>query len=73
MLDHERAEKERETDNERKSNEGKELERKLPPSVEEYLKKKNKEQELLKTIPPSLRQYYKNKTREYFKEIGGEE
>lgn len=72
MLDHERAEKERETDNERKSNEGKELERKLPPSVEEYLKKKNKEQELLKTIPPSLRQYYKNKTREYFKEIGGE-
>lgn len=73
LLDHERAEKERETDKERKSNEGKELERKLPPSVEEYLKKKNKEQELLKTIPPSLREYYKNKTREYFKQIGGEE
>lgn len=72
MLDHERAEKERETDKERKSNEGKEIERKLPPSIEEYLKKKNKEQELLKTIPPSLREYYKNKTREYFKEIGGE-
>lgn len=71
LLEHERAEKERETDNERKSNEGKELERKLPPSVEEYLKKKNKEQELLKTIPPSLREYYKNKTREYFKQIGG--
>lgn len=73
LLDHERAEKERETDNERKSNEGKQLERKLPPSVEEYLKKKNKEQELLKTIPPSLREYYKNKTREYFKQIGGGE
>jgi hypothetical protein len=72
LLEHERAEKERETDNERKSNEGKELERKLPPSVEEYLKKKNKEQELLKTIPPSLRKYYKNKTREYFKQIGSE-
>lgn len=73
LLEHERAEKERETDNERKSNEGKQLERKLPPSVEEYLKKKNKEQELLKTIPPSLREYYKNKTREYFKQIGGTE
>lgn len=72
MLEHERAEKERETDNERKGNEGKELERKLPPSVEEYLKQKNKEQELLKTIPPNLREYYKNKTREYFKKIGGE-
>jgi len=73
LLEHERAEKERETDNERKSTEGKELERKLPPSVEEYLKKKNKEQELLKTIPPNLREYYKNKTREYFKQIGGGE
>jgi hypothetical protein len=71
MLDHERAEKERETDKERKSNEGKDLERKLPPNVEEYLKQKNREQELLKTIPPNLREYYKNKTREYFKEIGG--
>lgn len=72
MLEHERADKERETDNERKSNEGKELERKLPPSVEEYLKQKNREQELLQTIPPSLREYYKNKTREYFKIIGGQ-
>jgi hypothetical protein len=70
MLDHERAEKERETDKERKSNEGKELQRKLPPNIDEYLKQKQREQELLKTIPPSLKQYYKNKTREYFKEIG---
>jgi hypothetical protein len=69
LLESEKAEKERETDNKRESNEGSEDIKVNPPSLEEYLKLKNSEQELLKTIPPALSPYYKNKTREYFKKI----
>jgi len=69
LLEHEKAERERDQDDQRKSNEGKQFDRKLPPELEEYLKQKEKESELLKTIPPKLRPYYKEKTREYFRNI----
>ena len=69
LLEHEKAERKQEQDNKRKSNEGQDEQRKLPPSVEEYLKQKDKEQELLKTLPPDLAPYYKNKVREYFETI----
>lgn len=72
LLEHEKAEREQEQDNKRKSNEGKEIERKLPPAVEEYLKQKQREQELLKTLPPDLSPYYRDKVREYFNEIGNQ-
>lgn len=70
LLEHEKAERKQEQDNKRKSNEGKDTERVVPPSIEEYLKQKQKEQELLKTLPPDLTPYYKQKVREYFQEIG---
>ncbi|MBO6514944.1 MAG: DUF4175 family protein [Bacteroidia bacterium] len=70
LLEHEKAERKQEQDNKRKSNEGKDLERSIPPSIEEYLKQKQKEQELLKTLPPDLSPYYKQKVRDYFQEIG---
>ena len=69
MLEHERAEKQREQDNKRESKEGKQNERPLPPELEEYLKQKERENELLKTLPPELRPYYKEKIREYFRNI----
>ena len=69
LLEHEKAERKQEQDNKRKSNEGQDEQRKLPPSIEEYLKQKDKEQELLKTLPPDLAPYYKNKVREYFETI----
>lgn len=70
LLQHEKAERKQEQDNKRKSNEGQDEQRILPPSIEEYLKQKDKEQELLKTLPPDLAPYYKNKVREYFDNIG---
>lgn len=69
LLEHEKAEQKQEQDNKRKSNEGQDLKREIPPSIEEYLKQQNNEQELLKTLPPNLTPYYKNKTREYFQGI----
>ncbi len=69
MLEHERAEKQREQDNKRESKEGTQIERPLPPELEEYLRQKERENELLKTLPPELRPYYKEKIREYFRNI----
>lgn len=70
LLEHEKAEREQDQDDKRKSNEGQDAIKRLPPNIEEYLKQKAKEQELLKTLPPDLSPYYKQKVREYFKEIG---
>jgi len=70
LLEHEKAERKQDQDDKRKSNEGEDQQRTLPPSIEEYLKQKDKEQELLKTLPPDLTPFYKNKVREYFENIG---
>ena len=69
LLDHEKAEKEQEQDEERKSNEGKDLKRELPPSLQEYLKQQQKGQELLRSVSPSLNPYYKEKVKQYFKSL----
>lgn len=73
LLEHEKAEREQEKDEQRKSNEGQDFERELPPSIEEYLKQKEKEQELLRSLPPDLKPYYKQKVREYFNSINREQ
>jgi hypothetical protein len=70
LLEAEKSLQERETDNERESDKGKELNRDMPPSMEKYLKEKEKQLELLKTVNPSLTPYYKREVDEYFKKIG---
>lgn len=69
MLEHEKAQREQEYDNKRKSNEAKSQKFSNPTQYNEYKKRKEKEIELLKTIPPSLKPYYKNKVNEYFERI----
>jgi hypothetical protein len=69
LLEAENALRERDTDEERESNTGKELNRDLPPDLEKYLKEKEKEVELLKTINPSFTPYYKKEVNEYFQKI----
>lgn len=69
LLEAETAMKERETDKERKSETAKEVSRKIPPSLEEYLKKREAELQLYKTVPPALKPYYKNLVETYFKNI----
>jgi len=66
LLQSEKADREREYDNKRKSNEAREYEISNPDRFFEDGKMKQKEIELLRTVPPSLRPYYKNKVNEYF-------
>ena len=69
LLESEKAEKERDQDNKRESNEGKNIANRNPNEFEEYKKLKLKEIELLKTIPPALSPFYKKKINEYFQSI----
>lgn len=66
LSEHERAQKEQEQDNKRSSNEGKEIDRPIPPSIQKYLEEKRKETELLRTVTPELQPYYQQKVKEYF-------
>lgn len=66
LLESEKAEKERELDEKRESNEAKNENYSNPAKFFEYNTIKVKEVELLKTVPPSLKTFYKNKVNEYF-------
>ena len=66
LLESEKAEKERELDEKRESNEAKNENFSNPAKFFEYNTTKGKEVELLKTVPPSLKTFYKNKVNEYF-------
>ncbi len=69
LLEAEKAERERELDEKRESNTARNMDREIPPSIEEYLKKRNAEVELYKTLPPDLKPYYKSLVEKYFKAI----
>jgi hypothetical protein len=67
LSEHEKAQQEQEQDEKRKSDEGREIPRELPPSIQKYLEEKNKEVESLKTVSPELRPYYDRKVKSYFR------
>lgn len=69
LLEHEKAERERDKDNKRKSESAGNYERKMPPSLEEYIKKREAEIEQYKDVSPNLKPYYKFLVEEYFKEL----
>lgn len=69
LLEAEDAERERGMDDKRKSETGSEKERKLPPSVEEYLKKREAEIEFYRQVSPNLKPYYKFLVEEYYKKL----
>jgi hypothetical protein len=69
LLESEKAEKEREQDEQRKSNEGKVENLRNPERFLEYKRIKEKEMELLQTLPPSLTPYYKDKVNQYFNNL----
>ena len=69
LLEAENAERQRETDNKRESNTGKDMVKQLPPEVEEYLRKKQAELELYKTVPPNLKPFYRDLVEDYFKSL----
>lgn len=69
LLEHEKAEREREFEEKRKSETAQPQPRELPPSLEEYLKKRKAEIDLLKTVSPALKPYYKSLVEEYFNSL----
>jgi hypothetical protein len=66
LLESEKAEKEREFDEKRESNESKNQNFSNPNDFFKYNTNKLKEIELLKTVPPTLKSFYKQKVNEYF-------
>jgi hypothetical protein len=66
MLESEKAEKEREMDEKRQSNEAKNENFSNPNEFLEYNRLKQKETELLKTVSPSLTPFFKSKVNQYF-------
>jgi hypothetical protein len=69
LLESEKAEREREQDEQRKSNEAKSEIRSNPEQFLEYKRLKEKEMELLITVPPSLTPYYREKVNNYFNQL----
>lgn len=69
LLESERAEREREFDNKRKAEQANQIENKMPPALQEYIKKRQSEVELYKNVNPALKIYYKNLVEEYFKTL----
>ncbi len=66
LLEAEKSERERELDNKRESNEGRETPHADPARFFEYQRNKQREAELLRTVPPGLKPYYKARVAEYF-------
>jgi len=69
LLEAEKADREREKDNKRKANTGKEKPKELPIALQEYLKEKEAEIEMYKKVSPSLRPFYKQLVDEYYKAL----
>ena len=72
LLENEKAERERGFEEKRKAESATDKDRKMPPSLEEYIKKREAEIELYKTVSPNLKPYYKNLVEGYFKTLKSE-
>lgn len=68
LLEHEKAEREQEYDEQRKSKSADQLKNDLPPALEEYLKEKEKSLNLYKSTSPNLKPFYRMLTDEYIKD-----
>ena len=66
MLEHEKAEMQREKEERRKSNEGKDIYQSSQGDLEKYNQLQKKSIELIKSVPPTLSPYYKEKVNDYF-------
>lgn len=69
LLEYDNADKEQGKEEKRESNTGKDIVRKMPPSMEEYINKRKSEVDMYKTTPPNLNIFYKNLVERYFKNL----
>lgn len=69
MLESERAQMQREQDEKRESNEGRDIINPNPPKEWNMDRQSQQQIEMLKSIPPNLNYYYKEKVNQYFYNI----
>jgi hypothetical protein len=69
LLEAEKAEQEREQDQQRQSKAGKDMPPGYIKALQEYQQSKAKQTEQVKTVPPSLNLYYKQKIKSYFDQL----
>ncbi|MEM9849218.1 MAG: DUF4175 domain-containing protein, partial [Bacteroidota bacterium] len=65
LLEHEKAEREKEYDEQRKAERASAQEPRIPPSLEEYLKQREAEVNPYQTVSPNLKPYYKSLVEKY--------
>jgi len=69
LLEDERAERQRKLDDQRKSRTAQNIQRRLPPDLEKYLRQRKKDIDLYREVPPELTPYYKYLVEQYYKTI----
>ncbi len=69
LLEAEQADRQREYDNQRKAEEGRDYKKELPPAIQEYLRQREAETEMYNKVSPALRPYYKRLVDEYYKAL----
>ncbi|MEL6122439.1 MAG: DUF4175 family protein [Bacteroidota bacterium] len=69
LLEAENAQRQREFDNKRKSESGKDVRRELPPSLQEYINERKAVLEQYKYVSPDLRPHYKKLVDQYYKKL----
>jgi hypothetical protein len=69
LLESEKAQRERDQDEQRKSNTAQELQRPTPPNLEKFRQQKLKEMEYYKTQMPNFSPFYKSKVEQYLIQI----
>lgn len=69
LLEAEKADKQRDKDEKRKAESGKDYKKELPPALQEYLKEREAEIEMYKKVSPALRPFYKQLVDEYYRAL----
>lgn len=69
LLEAENAERQRGEDEKRKAEQARDIERELPPSLQEYLKKREAEIDIFKFVSPDVKPYYKALIDTYLKSL----
>jgi len=69
LLEAEKAERQRELDEKRKSESGTDKIAAMPPSMKEYLKKRESEVQMYKTVSPALKTYYRGLVDAYYNSL----
>ncbi|RVU01289.1 hypothetical protein EOD41_04800 [Mucilaginibacter limnophilus] len=71
LLDAEKAEQQREQDNRRESNAGKDMPPGYVKALRDFQQQKNKQTEQIRTVSPAFNIYYKEKIKNYFELLNG--